>query len=41
MKRLLPRHQLPVSAAANRAQPAFIAQRGRSQNVALMRGGKL
>ena len=41
MKRLLHRNQLPVSAEANPAQPAFSAQRGRSQNVELMRGGKL
>jgi hypothetical protein len=41
MKRLLHRHQLPVSAEANQAQPAFSAQRVPSQNVKLMRGGKL
>jgi hypothetical protein len=41
MKLLLHSHQLPVSAQANPAQPAFSAQRGRSQNVELMRGGKL
>jgi hypothetical protein len=41
MKRLLDKHQLLVSAQANPAQPAFSAQRGRSQNEELMRGGKL
>ena len=34
-------HQLAISAQANPAQPALSAQRGRSQNHVLMRGGKL
>mgnify|MGYP003375957329 CR=1 FL=1 len=41
MKRLMLDHQLPVSVQANPAQPAFSAQRGRSQNAVLMRGGRL
>jgi len=34
-------HQFTISAKANPAQPVLSAQRGRSQNRQLMRGGKL
>ena len=34
-------HQLAISPQANPAQPVLSAQRGRSQNRQLMRGGKI
>ena len=34
-------YQLAISVKANPAQPALSAQRGRRQNIPLMRGGKL